>query len=205
MPVKRLWNKDGELFWPEVGSNIEISNQGGQLTISRTRVKDSGDYTCVATADLRGPPWITKETVHYEVEVRSGRPSSQGGHHNCRHIHPAVIDRIESVSNTSVRLEWAVANFNASCHQHFKIFWWTNESSGSYDNRVVPDLKHRAATINQLKPLQAYYFQVNLVQNEDFNKITYGETRTHLMRHVDPRELSTVLPGRDHPILLTYL
>ena len=90
-----------------------------------------------------------------------------------------------------MRLEWSATNFNASCHEVFRIFWWTNESSASYDKRVV-ELSHRTALIEGLRPEMAYYFQVNLVLNEAQGHYVYGQTKTHMMQLIQPIKLTHV-------------
>ena len=65
------------------------------------------------------------------------------------------------VSNSSVRVEWDVLQFNESCVESFKIFWWTNHTNSSYYQQSV-SLNHRVVTIGSLVPDTAYYFQVNL-------------------------------------------
>ena len=65
------------------------------------------------------------------------------------------------VSNSSVRLDWAVEQFNRTCFESFKIFWFTNQTNSSYYQQSV-GLDHRSATIGSLVPDTAYYFQVQL-------------------------------------------
>ena len=64
------------------------------------------------------------------------------------------------VSNSSVRLDWAVEQFNRTCFESFKIFWFTNQTNSSYYQQSV-GLDHRSATIGSLVPDTAYYFQVD--------------------------------------------
>ena len=65
------------------------------------------------------------------------------------------------MSNSSVRLDWAVEQFNRTCFESFKIFWFTNQTNSSYYQQSV-GLDHRSATIGSLVPDTAYYFQVEL-------------------------------------------
>ena len=68
------------------------------------------------------------------------------------------------MSNSSVRLDWAVEQFNRTCFESFKIFWFTNQTNSSYYQQSV-GLDHRSATIGSLVPDTAYYFQVRLRVN----------------------------------------
>jgi len=171
---------------------MEISDKGGLLTLSFAKVSDTGEFACVATTCF-GESLYTcvnevKETIYYEVTVQ---PISSKNRDSCSNIDPAVITSIKSVSNTSVRLEWSTTNFNASCHEVFRIFWWTNESNASYDKRKV-ELNHRTALIEGLRPEMAYYFQVNLVRNEAQGFYVYGQTKTHMMRFIEPIKYTDV-------------
>ena len=76
------------------------------------------------------------------------------------------------MSNTSVRLEWNVQQFNQTCFEHFKIFWFTNHTNSSYYQQNV-GLHHRVATVGSLQPDTAYYFQVRSYYLEDCLEITF--------------------------------
>ena len=62
------------------------------------------------------------------------------------------------VSNSSVRLDWAVEQFNRTCFESFKIFWFTNQTNSSYYQQSV-GLDHRSATIGSLVPDTATTFR----------------------------------------------
>ena len=100
------------------------------------------------------------------------------------------------MSNSSVRLDWAVEQFNRTCFESFKIFWFTNQTNSSYYQQSV-GLDHRSATIGSLVPDTAYYFQVrlrvNIVELEIFTILSMASswtkaptkafTFTNLLRH----------------------
>jgi len=176
--AKRMWKKDGELVFPESESGIDIVEYGGTLLVKAAKVMDNGVWSCHASTS-----W-GRDTIEYAVKVIQIRQSRQA----CSELQPPVIEQIKSLSNTSVLLDWDVSNFNASCYEEFRIFWWTNETNSSYYEQMV-ELKHRKATIGRLKPRMAYYFQVNLVRDSRLNVYHYGQTKTHWMAYISPKEL----------------
>lgn len=176
--AKRMWKKDGELVFPESESGIDIVEYGGTLLVKAAKVRDNGVWSCHASTS-----W-GRDTIEYAVKVIQIRQSRQA----CSELQPPVIEQIKSLSNTSVLLDWDVSNFNASCYEEFRIFWWTNETNSSYYEQIV-ELKHRKATIGRLKPRMAYYFQVNLVRDSRLNVYHYGQTKTHWMAYISPEEL----------------
>eukprot|EP00092_Neocalanus_flemingeri_P006891 GFUD01007439.1.p1 GENE.GFUD01007439.1~~GFUD01007439.1.p1 ORF type:complete len:1699 (-),score=403.24 GFUD01007439.1:397-5493(-) len=176
--AKRMWKKDGELVFPESESGVDIVEQGGTLSVRSAKVSDNGVWSCVASTS-----W-GRDTIEYTVKVKQIRQSRLA----CSELEPPVIQRIKSLSNTSVLLDWEVYHFNASCYEEFKIFWWTNQTNSFYYEQTV-ELKHRKATIGRLKPEMAYYFQVNLVRDSRLNIYHYGHTKTHWMVHIIPEEL----------------
>jgi len=176
--AKRMWKKDGELVFPESESGVDILEQGGTLSVKSAKVSDNGIWSCVASTS-----W-GRDTIEYAIRVMQIRQSRRA----CSELQPPVIETIKSLSNTSVLLDWEVSNFNASCYEEFRIFWWTNETNSSYYEQIV-ELKHRKATIGRLKPYMAYYFQVNLVRDSRLNVFHYGQTKTHWMAYISPEEL----------------
>ena len=104
------------------------------------------------------------------------------------------------MSNSSVRLDWAVEQFNRTCFESFKIFWFTNQTNSSYYQQSV-GLDHRSATIGSLVPDTAYYFQVQLETKvrEVFTILSMASswmkvptkafTFTNLLRHYAKRTL----------------
>ena len=173
-----MWKKDGELVFPESESGIDIVEYGGILLVKAAKVSNNGIWSCHASTS-----W-GRDTIEYKVrvlQVRESRPT-------CSELHPPIIQKITSLSNTSVLLDWDVSNFDASCYEEFRIFWWTNQTITSFYEQKV-ELKHRKATIGQLKPETAYYFQVNLVRDGRLNVYHYGHTQTHWMAYVYPEEL----------------
>jgi len=176
--AKRMWKKDGELVFPESESGIDIVDHGSTLIVKAAKVSDNAMWSCHASTS-----WGF-DTIEYTVrvtQIRKSRPA-------CSELQPPVIEKIKSLSNTSVLLDWDVSNFNASCYEEFRIFWWTNETNSSYYEQIV-ELKHRKATIGRLKPEMAYYFQVNLVRDSRLNVYHYGQTKTHWMAYISPEEL----------------
>jgi len=176
--AKRMWKKDGELVFPESETGIDIVEYGGTLLVKAAKVTDNGVWSCHASTS-----W-GRDTIEYAVRVMQIRQSRRA----CSELEPPVIEKIKSLSNTSVLLDWDVSNFNASCYEEFRIFWWTNETNSSYYEQIV-ELKHRKATIGRLKPEMAYYFQVNLVRDSRLNVYHYGQTKTHWMAYISPEEL----------------
>ena len=119
------------------------------LVVHRAKVSETGLWTCVVTT-----PWGGRDTIEYEVKVRQTRVS-------CSEPSPPIIQSITGVSNTSVRLEWdTVQQFNQTCYEEFRIFYWSNQTNQSFLELPV-SLNHKAVTIGSLKPLTAYYFQVD--------------------------------------------
>ena len=74
--------------------------------------------------------------------------------------------------------------------QEFLVFWWSKEVDSTHDNQTV-ELKHRKATINGLKPNEAYYFQVNLVRDKNLKDYMYGQTKSHVMQFIENPKLSS--------------
>jgi len=176
--AKIMWKKDGELVVPSSEEGVDIIDFSSTLIVNHAKVTDTGTWSCVATTS-----WGGRDTIEYNVLVKQSKLS-------CNELAPPSIKTITGVSNSSVRVEWDVLQFNESCVESFKIFWWTNHTNSSYYQQSV-SLNHRVVTIGSLVPDTAYYFQVNLVRDSRHNVYQSGLTRSHWMTHIYPQDLTS--------------
>lgn len=168
-----MWNKDGQLVIPETGSGLDIRDQGGVLTVAEARPDHSGEWKCIAST-----AW-GQDTIIYWLSVMSRTRLQQ----SCTDRAVPVIHNIEPVSNSSVKLEWSMENFNSSCFHQFIIFWWSQLPDSNFYNQTV-ELTDSEAIVNNLEPSVAYYFQVNLVRDKQLKDYVYGETKSHVMQYI---------------------
>ena len=151
--AKRMWKKDGKLVFPSSDAVVDIQEYGRSLVVSEARLEDTGSWTCVATVGQLG-----RDSIDYQVTVRQSKLA-------CSDLSPPTIKAITPVNNSTVKLAWQVNNFNASCYETFKIFWWTNETNSEY-HRKNAALADREKIIEDLKPHTAYFFQVNFLSSQ---------------------------------------
>jgi hypothetical protein len=173
-----MWNKDGQLVFPETGSGLDILDQGGVLTVAEARPDHSGEWKCIAST-----AW-GQDTIIYWLSVMSRTRLQQ---HACSEPKVPVIHTIVPVSNSSLELEWDMLDFNSSCFQEFIIFWWSKLPDSSFHNQTV-ELTQRQTIIHNLVPSVTYYFQVNLVREKDLKDYVYGETKSQVMQFIRGHE-----------------
>ena len=147
-----MWKKDGKLVFPSSEAGVDIREKGGTLEVSNVRLEDGGTWSCVATVGK-----LFRDSIDYLVKVSQSKLS-------CSEPAPTSINSVTPTSNSTVKLEWTVSKFNASCFESFKIFWWTNETNSEYKRKNVA-LEHREKIIDGLKPHTAYFFQVDKIMN----------------------------------------
>jgi len=157
---------------------VDIREYGRTLVVRQARLEDVGSWSCVATVGKWG-----RDSIDYLVTVSQSKLS-------CSDHSPPAIHSVTPTSNSTVKLQWKISKFNASCYESFKIFWWTNETNSEYKRKNAA-LKEREKIIDGLKPQTAYFFQVNLVRDSRHNAILFGKTKTHLMQYFHRKELQS--------------
>ena len=95
--AKRMWMKDGAMVAFESEGRLHFEDNGGTVAVRRAKLGDQGVWACVATV-----AW-GKDEIEYRVDVRQ-RASGLA----CSRRETPEIASIQSLSNTSVILDWQV-------------------------------------------------------------------------------------------------